>query len=47
MSNPGTGEVDGEITDALLKTRRFLTHADISDDMRTIHKEGGREGDVF
>ncbi len=38
MSNPGTGEVDGEITDALLKTRRFLTHADISDDMRTIHK---------
>ncbi len=47
MSNAGTGEVDGEITDALLKTRRFLTHADISDDMRTIHKEGGREGDVF
>ena len=39
--------LDGSLTDALLRTGRFFTRADVSDDLRTVHKKGGRQGDVF
>ena len=43
----GSGDVDGDVMAAVLKARRFLTRADVSDDTRTVFKVGGREGDVF
>lgn len=39
--------LDGEVSDALVKTRRFFTKAEVSDDLRTIHKKGGRDADDF
>ncbi|SHK02257.1 nitrate reductase alpha subunit [Pseudonocardia thermophila] len=41
---PGT---DGPAADALLRTGRFFTRAETTDDLRAVFKEGGREGDVF
>ncbi|MBS2938386.1 nitrate reductase subunit alpha [Nocardioides sp. J2M5] len=32
---------------ALISGRRFFTKAEVSDDQRTLHKVGGREGDAF
>ncbi len=43
----GTGEIDGNITDSLLRTRRWVSRDEVSDDLRTIHKKGGRQADVF
>lgn len=45
-ADPHTG-LDSELTEALLRTRRFFTRADISDDPRTVTRHGGRQGDVF
>ncbi len=42
----GTG-LDGSLAEAVLKTRRYLTSEDISPDLRTVHRKGGRGGDVF
>ncbi|HEX6918968.1 MAG TPA: nitrate reductase subunit alpha [Actinomycetes bacterium] len=39
--------LDGDIAAALLRTGRFFTRADVSADLRTVHKKGGRAGDVF
>ncbi len=39
--------MDTGATDALIRTRRFFTRADISDDLRTMHKIGGRDADTF
>ncbi|NVK78735.1 nitrate reductase subunit alpha [Streptomyces morookaense] len=39
--------MDGELTEALVRARRFLTRADISDDLRTVHRKGGRRADDF
>ncbi|WP_425444296.1 nitrate reductase subunit alpha [Streptomyces thermovulgaris] len=39
--------LDGELTDALVRSRRFFTRAEISDDLRTLHKKGGRRADAF
>ncbi len=46
---PGATPVglDSELTDALVKTRRFFTRAEVSDDLRTLHKIGGRQADEF
>ncbi|WP_246010776.1 nitrate reductase subunit alpha [Nocardia mexicana] len=30
-----------------MRTRRFFTHAEVSDDLRTVHKVGGRDADEF
>lgn len=38
---------DTPLSDALVRTRRFFTKAEVSEDLRTLHKKGGREGDVF
>ncbi len=39
--------LESPLSSALIGTRRFFTKAQVSDDLRTIHKEGGREGDSF
>ncbi|WIY07493.1 nitrate reductase subunit alpha [Amycolatopsis mongoliensis] len=39
--------MDSELTDALVRTRRFFTRADVSEDLRTLHKIGGRQADEF
>ncbi|GAB3430482.1 nitrate reductase subunit alpha [Flindersiella endophytica] len=39
--------MDDALTEALIRTRRFFTRADISPDLRTLHKIGGRDADEF
>jgi len=39
--------LDGELTDALIRSRRFFTRAQVSEDLRTVHKSGGRSADAF
>jgi nitrate reductase alpha subunit len=39
--------LDDELTDALVRTRRFFTRAEVSEDLRTLHKIGGRQADEF
>ncbi len=43
----GSGQIDGDFVDALLKGRRFLSKSKVSPDLRTVHEVGGREADVF
>jgi nitrate reductase alpha subunit len=38
---------DGAATDLLLRSGRFFTRSDVSADLRTVTKTGGRQGDVF
>ncbi len=45
--SPSVGGADGPLTDALLKTGRFFTRWDETDDGRAVFREGGRKGDVF
>ncbi|GAA2558833.1 nitrate reductase subunit alpha [Pseudonocardia hydrocarbonoxydans] len=42
-----TAGTDGPAADALLRTGRFFTRRETSDDLRAVYREGGREGDVF
>ncbi|MEZ5118185.1 MAG: nitrate reductase subunit alpha [Candidatus Nanopelagicales bacterium] len=44
---PGTGRLDGDVEQTLLKARRFFSRDAVSGDLRTITKEGGRQADVF
>ena len=39
--------LDGELSDALIRTRRFFTRAEVSADLRTLHQIGGRQADEF
>jgi nitrate reductase alpha subunit len=39
--------MDGAISEALVRTRRYFTRAEVSDDLRTMHKKGGRQADGF
>ncbi|MET9490886.1 nitrate reductase subunit alpha [Nocardia sp. NPDC006630] len=39
--------LDGELTEALIKARRFFTRADISPDLRSEYRTGGRQADDF
>ena len=39
--------MEGPLESALIGTRRFFTKAKVSEDRRSLHKEGGREGDAF
>src|SRR5690606_10973784 len=41
---PGT---DGELAEALIRSRRFFTRAEVSDDLRTMHRSGGRAADAY
>ena len=38
---------ESSLTTALIGSRKFFTKAEVSEDNRTLHKQGGREGDVF
>ncbi|MER7251369.1 nitrate reductase subunit alpha [Kribbella sp. NPDC000426] len=39
--------LDNELTESLVRTRRYFTKGKISDDLRTITKQGGRGADDF
>ncbi|MFH8281422.1 nitrate reductase subunit alpha [Streptomyces antibioticus] len=39
--------MDDGLTEALVRSRRFFTRAEVSDDLRTLHKKGGRQADAF
>ncbi|WP_017602580.1 nitrate reductase subunit alpha [Nocardiopsis alkaliphila] len=41
---PGT---DGPVSEALLRTRRFFRPQEVSEDLRSVHRVGGRDADVF
>ncbi|MBE1536555.1 nitrate reductase subunit alpha [Actinomadura algeriensis] len=43
----GRSGLDGPLEDALVRTRRFFTRADVSPDLRTMTKKGGRQADAF
>ncbi len=42
-----TTRIDGPAANLLLQAGRFLRRGEVSDDLRTVTHEGGREGDVF
>ncbi len=42
-----TQQLDGPVGDALVGTRRYFTRGEVSQDHRTLHRVGGREGDSF
>ena len=39
--------LDGELTEALVRTRRFFTRGEVSPDLRALHLVGGRQADEF
>ena len=41
------GGTDGPVADLLVRGGRFFTRSNVSKDLRTVSKTGGREGDVF
>ena len=43
-SKPG---LDGALSDALVRSRRYFTRGTVSDDLRTLTKKGGRQADDF
>jgi nitrate reductase alpha subunit len=43
-SRPG---LDSPLVDALVRTRRYFTRAEVSDDLRTMTRQGGRQADDF
>jgi len=43
-STPG---LDGAISEALVRSRRYFTRGEISDDLRSLTKQGGRQADDF
>jgi nitrate reductase alpha subunit len=44
---PQTAGLDDALADALVRSRRFFTRAEVSPDLRTLHKIGGRQADAF
>ena len=43
----GPAGLDNELADALVRTRRFFSRAEVCDDLRTLHQIGGRAADSF
>ena len=39
--------LDDPLSEALVRTRRFFTRAEVSQDLRTLHRVGGRQADDF
>ncbi|MGJ5831549.1 nitrate reductase subunit alpha [Streptomyces ossamyceticus] len=39
--------MDSDLVEALVRSRRFFTKAEVSDDLRTLHRKGGRRADEF
>ncbi|MEW2048038.1 hypothetical protein [Streptomyces sp. NPDC005476] len=46
-SSPKRAGMDSDLAEALVRSRRFFTRAEVSDDLRTLHKKGGRQADEF
>ncbi|NDL59669.1 nitrate reductase subunit alpha [Phytoactinopolyspora mesophila] len=46
-ANDDTTGLDGAVSDLLLRTGRYFTRSEVGDHLRTVHKRGGRGGDVF
>ncbi|MFJ3718511.1 nitrate reductase subunit alpha [Streptomyces sp. NPDC090057] len=44
---PGPPGLDGALSEALVRSRRYFTRAEVSDDLRTLHRKGGRQADDF
>ena len=42
-----TPGLDTGLTEALIRTRRFFTRAEVSPDLRALHRVGGRQADEF
>lgn len=40
-SSQARAGMDGELAEALVRSRRFFTRAEVSDDLRTLIKTGG------
>ncbi len=40
-------DLENQLQKAMIGGRRFFTKAEVSEDQRTLHKKGGRDGDVF
>ncbi|MDH6522130.1 nitrate reductase alpha subunit [Streptomyces sp. SAI-090] len=45
--SPGRAGMDSDLAEALVRSRRFFTRAEVSDDLRTLHRKGGRQADEF
>ncbi len=39
--------MDGELAEALVRSRRYFTGAETSEDLRSLHRKGGRQADEF
>ncbi|WP_142214831.1 nitrate reductase subunit alpha [Streptomyces sp. SLBN-118] len=39
--------MDSDLAEALVRSRRFFTRAEVSDDLRSLHRKGGRQADEF
>jgi nitrate reductase / nitrite oxidoreductase, alpha subunit len=39
--------MDSDLAEALVRSRRFFTRAEVSEDLRTLHRKGGRQADEF
>ncbi len=39
--------MDGELAEALVRSRRFFSRAEVSEDLRSLHRKGGRQADEF
>ncbi|MFE6828435.1 nitrate reductase subunit alpha [Streptomyces sp. NPDC057690] len=39
--------MDSGLAEALVRSRRFFTGAEVSEDLRTLHRKGGRQADEF
>jgi nitrate reductase alpha subunit len=46
MDEP-TAALDDDLTNALVRTRRFFTRGEVSPDLRALYEIGGRQGDAF
>ncbi|MFF9173262.1 nitrate reductase subunit alpha [Streptomyces sp. NPDC014793] len=44
---PGPPGLDGGLSEALVRSRRYFTRAEVSEDLRTLHRRGGRQADDF
>ncbi|HET6699455.1 MAG TPA: nitrate reductase subunit alpha [Nocardioidaceae bacterium] len=47
MRGENVSGLDNDVVDALVRSRRFFTRAEISPDLRTMHQVGGRDADDF
>ena len=43
----GAAGLDDPLSEALVRTRRFFTKAEVSPDLRALHRSGGRQADDF